>query len=143
LEQKEQRLMGKLPPIRVEIEEGTVRVLARYVSPYGIVIDEGFECDGQSWFIGEKRAMAGGVLHDHLYRLAGLIPDPTTDKIYSREAADELFLQALKDSGVNFLSRWTRYLTLRLVGRKAWNDHKRRIEDEKKSNLTQPHTASV
>lgn len=136
--------MGKLPPIRVEIEEGTVRVLQRYVSPYGIIIEEGFECDGQTWFIGEKRAMAGGVLHDHLYRLAGLKPDPTTGKRYSRKAADELFLQALKDGGVNFLSRWTRYLSLRAgAGLKAWNDHKRRIENEKKSNLTQPDTASV
>jgi hypothetical protein len=134
--------VGNFPPIQVEIDEGEVTVIKRYVSPFGIIIEEGFKCDGQSWFIGEKKAMAGGVIHDHLYRLNGQFPDPNTGKIYTRKEADRIFLEALRLSGVNFASRWTRYLTLRAVGGFAWRGHSKRIENEKANSDKQPEPAA-
>lgn len=74
----------------------------------------------------QGKGVKAGVIHDYLYWLNGQ-PVPETGISYNREASDKIFREALKKSGVNPVSRFVRYWSLRIAGWKAWNDHAKRI----------------
>jgi hypothetical protein len=90
-------------------------------------VPAGFECDGQSWFIGETKALLAALLHDWLYSHCGKIAEGT----FTRRQADAIFRKALIASGVNRVSAWTRWSGLRIGGGKAWREHQERINREK------------
>lgn len=90
-----------------------------YVTEAGEVIEvpAGFETDLASiprafhWLIpvnGKHRAAA--IIHDYLY----------TIKDRSRSAADAIFLEAMKESGVRWTQRQAMYLAVRVGGWMAW-----------------------
>lgn len=88
---------------------------------FGIPIEKGFECDGQSWVIGEQRAMWSAVGHDLVYYYNGRIPG--VEKEYTRAEADALFRRGLILCGVSQTQAWVRWSGVRLFGWRAWNDH--------------------
>lgn len=102
-----------------------------------ITVPAGFECDGQSyprllWFIDtpQGRGAKAGLVHDYLYWMNGR-PLPETGISYDRLRADQIYREALEVSGVNVVSRNTRYRALRAFGWSAWNKHTKRIAKEK------------
>lgn len=99
----------------------------------GITVPAGFICDGQSWCIGQQSALKGAFVHDYLYWMNGR-PLPT-GKSYSRGEADEIFLDALRSTKVNPISRVVRYISLRGLGWWAWRTHSKRIENEKATSI--------
>lgn len=139
--------MSDVPELDVAIEGGSIRILTEF-SFMGITVPAGFVCDGQSWCIGEQRAMPAAVIHDLLYSTNG--NSPFISEIekwehpcrYTRAEADALFRDGLIKCGVSRTQAWIRWAGLRAFGWKAWNEHKRRIENEK-NNLTQPEPADV
>ncbi len=54
------------------------------------------------------------VVHDYLYNLGGRMPD---GKVYSRRAADGIFLEAMGVLGVGRWERWVMWLAVRAFGR--------------------------
>lgn len=101
-----------------------------------IRVPAGFTCDGQSYprmfrFVDhpQGKGAKAGVIHDYLYHLNGR-PVPETGKTYDQKASDRIFLEALETSGVNAVSRRTRYRMLRMFGSFAWNSHAKRIAKE-------------
>jgi hypothetical protein len=106
----------------------------------GVLVPAGFICDGQSWCIGQQSALKGAFVHDYLYWMNGR-PLPN-GKTYSRKQADRIFLDALRDTKVNPVSRVVRYLSLRALGWAVWRGHSKRIENEKDSK-SQPTPVGV
>lgn len=60
---------------------------------------------------GKHRGAA--VIHDYLYALKGAIP---SDAHLTRKACDQIFLEAMKVSGVSFIKRHTMYQAVRVGG---------------------------
>ena len=73
------------------------RAFWSFISPWG---DHGF----------------GAVVHDWLY----------SDQSMSRKEADEVILEAMKQSGVGAIKRYTIFRALRIFGRFAWKENQRR-----------------
>jgi hypothetical protein len=107
----------------------------------GITVPAGFVCDGQSWCIGQQSALKGAFVHDYLYWMNGR-PLPS-GKQYTRKEADRIFLDALRDTKVNPISRVIRYLSLRALGWAAWRGHSKRIENEKENSIDKHNSALV
>lgn len=131
-------------PLRYENIDGTrLRILEAFEYRVGsefshevIKVPAGFECDGQSyprmlWFIDTPQGKGGkaGCIHDYLYWLNGR-PMPETGVEYDRLRSDLIYREALAVSGVNIVSRNTRYQALRAFGWIAWNAHTRRINSK-------------
>jgi hypothetical protein len=112
-----------------------------------IFIPAGFEYDGASvprflWTLlgispdGLHRAAA--LVHDWLYRHAGLLPDGSFWKDghqvnsfpWQREQVDKLFANMLAEYGVGKFRRRSMYLGVRAGGWRAWNGHaKQQLND--------------
>lgn len=72
------------------------------------------------------RYTLAAVLHDWLYYCNGHITLPGGDEwSYTREQADDVFLEAMKASGVGKLQRTTLHKAVRLGGWSAWAGHSR------------------
>ena len=93
------------------------------------VIPAGFESDGASvprffWRIvcppTDPKAVRAGVAHDWIYRKQ---PDGWT-----REEADKMFYDLLKEDGMMRCQARLAYLGVRLGGGFAWDESKKRLE---------------
>jgi hypothetical protein len=103
----------------------TVELVEDFVMehPLGVrTVPAGFICDLESvpqcfqWLFPKLgRGALAGIAHDDLYR----------SRLVSRAEADAIYLAILKEHGAGRLERWTKYLTLRLVGWVAWNANAR------------------
>jgi hypothetical protein len=111
--------MTQLPPLKTANLGQKRRLMLEDFTFMGVTIPEGFEFDGQSWFIGEDMAEHAAAVHDWLYRHNGNIPEGK----FSRRKADEIFRNALIESGVSRFQAWFRWGGLRLLGWRAWNEH--------------------
>lgn len=87
-----------------------------------VTVTGGFETDGASiprMFYGliggpfSGRYVAAAVIHDALY----------ASHLVSRELADELFLEAMRESGVPAWKARVMYWAVRAGGRAAWKKH--------------------
>lgn len=88
-----------------------------------ITVPEGFETDFASvpliarWLIPKSgKHNQAAVLHDFLYQNLKEDWKNWTGKKYTRKDCDEIFLEAMKILGVNFLKRWTMYRAVRRFG---------------------------
>ena len=61
---------------------------------------------------------AAALIHDWLY----------ATMMYPKKDCDNIFLRAMKDSGVSYVKRYTIYWAVRLFAEKAWNDCKKDVE---------------
>jgi hypothetical protein len=112
-----------LPPRydRVELVEPFL-----IVHPFGThVVPAGFVCDLESvprllqWLFPKLgRGALAGIAHDDLYARGTV----------TRAIADAAYLALLKQFGVSWSERVTKYLALRAFGWAAWNHHRRREE---------------
>jgi hypothetical protein len=103
----------------------------RYNSHEGqIIIPSGFYTDGASvprifWNIFSPFGsyFPAALVHDFLY-------SKDSDDLFpcDRATADEIFLQAMKDAGVGWLTRRTIYRAVRLGG---WKGHKKTFSADK------------
>lgn len=91
--------------------------------PY--LIPAGFITDGASvprglWnlFPPFGKYNKAALLHDYLYQFGTM----------TRAQADWVFLEAMKELGVGFLTRWAMYLSVRAGGWCAWNGYARQRE---------------
>jgi len=89
------------------------------------VIPAGFVTDGASvprglWnlFPPFGRYNKAALLHDWLYQFGAM----------TRAQADWVFLEAMKELGVGFLTRWAMYSGVRAGGWVAWNGYARQRE---------------
>ena len=86
-------------------------------------VKRGFVCDLESvprllqWLFPKLgRGALAGIAHDRLYARGEV----------SRAIADALYLGLLRELGVGWCERTTKYLALRAFGWAAWNAHRRR-----------------
>lgn len=95
-----------------------------------ITIPAGFEFDLASvprplwWLLAPfELSIAAPLLHDFLYRYAGKPPEGsvTPPKVYSRKAADRLFLDIMRREGVAGWRRSLAFLASRVFGVISWN----------------------
>ena len=93
------------------------------------LIPRHFESDGASvprlfWRVvfppTDSTAAAAGVAHDFIYRIQ---PEG-----WSRKDADRMFLAFLIENGASYFAANAAYLAVRLFGRIAWNENRRRSE---------------
>lgn len=83
-----------------------------------IKVPKGFRTDGASipkpfWsIVGNpfEEYMEAAVIHDYLYRTG----------TGTKKHADKVFLQAMKDSGVNPIKRRTMYYAVKFFGKGSW-----------------------
>jgi len=90
----------------------------------GFEVPEGFECDLESVprlvqiLPGMEEVGKGaipGVIHDWLYK-TGLVSKPEADSIY---------LEAMRQRNVPVLTRYAKYVAVRLFGGAAWRAHRK------------------
>ncbi len=91
----------------------------KYIGSKIIEVPIGFVTDGASvpkifWSIFDPTGpyLKAAVIHDYLYNT----------KMFSRKMCDDLFLEAMKASGVGFFTRQTIYRAVRLGGWVAYNN---------------------
>jgi hypothetical protein len=65
------------------------------------------------------------IVHDYLYATQGT----------TRKAADEIFLNALEDSGVSWIKRNLLYAGVRVGGWVAWNARAKAREEDQKQHM--------
>lgn len=134
-------------PLRVEILDRTKagRVLVKLLEPFSydvgsegsgetITVPAGFESDFASipralWRIEPPLGRSGkaAVVHDLLYARAGMIgvgelDERGTQKVrfYTRQRADEIFLEALAVLGVHPIKRQLMFRAVRMFGSGGW-----------------------
>ena len=130
-------------PLKYENRDGIIRLEEDFEFHAGenqediICVPAGFECDGQSyprllWMIDNPHGLGAkaGVVHDYLYWLNGR-PEPKSGRSYTREQADNIYLQALVETGLGGWRAKIRYWALRIFGSFAWASHAKRIRKEK------------
>lgn len=83
-----------------------------------IIVPAGFQTDFASvprimWSLVDKLSTQAwpSVIHDYLYG---------TNR-YGRKWADAVFLEALRDSGAGWMTRWACWAGVRMGGTKAWD----------------------
>ena len=93
----------------------------RFVGSKIIDVPAGFLTDGASvprvfWSLFDPTGpyLQAAVIHDYLYNT----------QVFSRETADEVFLEAMKACGVGFITRQTVYRAVRFGGWVAWKNNK-------------------
>lgn len=101
-----------------------------------ITVPEGFQYDGESIPdclhglvppFGQSRRAA--CVHDYLYQHGGYQHEDGSWTEVTRKTADEVYLELALLKGLPPWRALMRYRVLRLVGWKAWNEHRARERD--------------
>lgn len=120
-----------LPTVEVrehaEDSRGNVFTLLRPIERCGVIVPAGFESDGASvprllWGVvfprDDRQALFAALFHDYVYR--------THPLSWTRYAADLAFRTFLLAGGVAYHRVLLAYAGVRLFGRKAWKEAKKR-----------------
>lgn len=73
---------------------------------------EGFVCDLTSKWSKVGNEVKAAVAHDHLYR--------GNEAGWTRKEADQLFLDAMEEDGVSWITRRSYYRAVRMFGMFSW-----------------------
>jgi hypothetical protein len=97
-----------------------------------VTIPAGFECDGRStprplWGVVPPvgPALWAAVPHDHLYTVGGYFIDENR-VVIDQATADAVYRELMIARGFPRWKSWWSYAALRLFGRIAWDEHRRR-----------------
>jgi hypothetical protein len=104
-----------------------------YETPFrSFIIPKGFKTDYASvpkvfWNILPPTGVYtyAAVLHDYLYHTG----------IVSKEDADKLFYDVMLELGVSKVKAYGMYKAVDMFGFKAWNDHKKRRDNENRNSF--------
>ena len=106
-----------------------------------VAIPMGFVWDGASvprWLWGvsgirpDGLIRAAALVHDWWYRGSPLLPDglrhsvPGCKMTLCRKDADDLFYKISREAGVPRRQAWRAYLAVRMFGKKAWNQRRKK-----------------
>lgn len=82
-----------------------------------IIVQSGFMTDFASvpripfiWWVAGATAQRAAIIHDYLYRA----------KRYSRKVCDQVFLEAMKATGISLMQRYIMYWAVRAFGNWAY-----------------------
>lgn len=114
------------PVIQGNSDDETYHLEKKYyaILPDGqtLIVDSGFSFDGASIpellysFIGDPysgRYVRAAFIHDCLY----------ASELLPRKECDSIFLEIMKEHGVNWLKRNSMYLAVRVGGKEVWVGH--------------------